>query len=107
MDIHTHPRRAGNDEHILWGETMNIWTNDRRDRNSAASLAALNAKIACYIHADGIEELYSHMLERMERLCGRAITSEILRYLWASRSGLTLAELAGLCNRRARIVEDA
>jgi hypothetical protein len=73
----------------------------------AASCEEVNPKIERYLHADSIDELYSCALERMERLCGRVATCELLTLLWASRGGLTQQEVIEITHRRERSVANA
>jgi hypothetical protein len=61
----------------------------------------VDRKIECYLRADGIEDLYVCALLHVEDMGGRAATGQILGFLWASRAGLTLAELVGITGRSA------
>lgn len=70
----------------------------------AATRHAPDLAIERYLHADGLGELYVYALERMERLCSRAITSELLSLLWASRRGLTQQELVAITGRREHVL---
>jgi hypothetical protein len=74
------------------------------DARRAARFNDSNGRIARYLHTDDVAELYGYALDRVESACGRAATSEFLGLLWASRRGLTRAEMAAIAGRRDRAV---
>jgi hypothetical protein len=80
---------------------------NRRDAGARGANREINSRIACYLNADGIDELYGHALDRMERLAGRAVMSDILTALLVSRRGLSREELASITGRRRRNADSA
>lgn len=56
----------------------------------------LNRQIEHYLSATDSCSLFGLVLERIEKDFGKGLTSSVMSYLWASRSGLSESELSGL-----------
>ncbi|HVZ39047.1 MAG TPA: hypothetical protein VHI13_07200 [Candidatus Kapabacteria bacterium] len=68
----------------------------------AELFASPNEIIQPYLHAEGVDQLYHRLLERTELRHGPALVRDILRLLWASRSGRSHDELAAFAGHGER-----
>lgn len=64
---------------------------------------SLDDQIADYLEAPDCPRLFQRVLERMERDYGDEVVQQTMMFVWASRAGLSEAELLGLLNFEPRL----
>lgn len=70
-----------------------------------ADTTAASESLERYLNAESITELYSHALERMEKLYGEAMVQDVFSVLWRSQEGLPPQDIAAICQRQLESVE--
>lgn len=102
----------------LTGEQLRRVTNDSSSANplflrirleelrAHGPAGRLNERIDSFLDAGDLDKLFDRVLERLERSHDEALVRTVMALLWASRRGLTVADLDALVKPRGEELAD-